>query len=268
VANLEQLKRLVDNVPPYVEKLINIYSPGPLTYVLPASGVSADNVTAGLSTIAVRIPDHETALEIIKASNLPIAAPSANLSGKPSPTTAQHVFEDLSGKIAGIVDAGPAGVGLESTVIACHEEHVVILRPGGVTKEEIEKIIPVYEADNLNTEQPASPGMKYKHYAPEVPLWLVAGDFSRIQAVIQKAQEDGKKVALLASDPVYQQVRADQKINLGTDLSAIAMNLYEGLRACKASEVDLIVAEAFLASGIGAAVMNRLKKAMTKYIQE
>lgn len=268
VANLQQLKMLVGNVPEYVEELIEVYSPGPLTYVLPTSGVSAKNVTAGLSTIAVRIPDHEVALEIIRSSNLPIAAPSANLSGKPSPTTAQHVFEDLSGKIAGIVDAGPTGIGVESTVIACHEKHVVILRPGGITKEEIEKIVPVRDTDNFNTEKPASPGMKYRHYSPEVPLWLVTGDHAKIQTVIQKAQQDGKIVTLLSSDAVYQQVQANQKINLGTDLSEIAANLYEALRKCKASEVDLIVAEAFPESGLGTAIMNRLKKAMTKYIQE
>lgn len=266
VATVEQLRGLVDNLPEYVEDLIKAYSPGPLTYVLPSNGTCASNVTAGLSTIAVRIPDHPVALAILNACKLPIAAPSANISGKPSPTSAHHVYEDLQGKIAGLVDGGPTGVGLESTVISCREADVVILRPGGITKEQIEKIVPVAEEVNANHDKPASPGMKYKHYSPEVPLWLVEGDAVRIQEVVDKEKKKGKRVALLASNKVYKQVQADQRIDLGNNLQEVANKLYEALRTIKQAEIDLIIAEAFPESGIGEAVMNRLKKAMTKFI--
>lgn len=268
VATVEQLRGLVDNLPDYVEELIKAYSPGPLTYVLPTNGTCATNVTAGLSTIAVRIPDHPVALSILQACNLPIAAPSANISGKPSPTAASHVYEDLQGKIAGIVDGGPTGVGLESTVISCRENDVVILRPGGITKEQIEEIIPVADIVMENNEKPASPGMKYKHYSPEVPLWLVEGNAEAIQQVVDKEQHKGKKIAVLASKEIYQQVKADERFNLGDNLSEVASRLYDALRTFKEAEVDLIIAEVFPETGIGEAVMNRLRKAMTMYIEQ
>lgn len=268
VATIEQLKDLVDKLPEYVEDLIKAYSPGPLTYVLPSNGTCASNVTAGLSTIAVRIPDHPIALDILKTCNFPIAAPSANISGKPSPTTANHVYEDLNGKIAAIVDGGATGVGLESTVIECRAKDVVILRPGGITKEQIEKFIPVQDAKLKNTDQPVSPGMKYKHYSPEMPLWLVEGNAVDIQKVINEEQKKGRKVALLASETIYQQVNADQRINLGENLEEVANRLYDALRKFKQTEVDLIIAEVFPENGIGQAIMNRLRKAMTNYIEK
>lgn len=268
VATIEQLKDLVDKLPEYVEDLIKAYSPGPLTYVLPSNGTCASNVTAGLSTIAVRIPDHSIALDILKTCNFPIAAPSANISGKPSPTTANHVYEDLNGKIAAIVDGGATGVGLESTVIECRAKDVVILRPGGITKEQIEKFIPVHDAKFKNADQPASPGMKYKHYSPEMPLWLVEGNAVDIQKVINEEQIKGKKVALLASETIYQQVNANQRINLGENLEEVANRLYDALRKFKQTEVDLIIAEVFPENGIGQAIMNRLRKAMTNYIEK
>lgn len=268
VATVEQLRGLVDNLPQYVEDLIKAYSPGPLTYILPTNGTCATNVTAGLSTIGVRIPDHPVALAILKACNLPIAAPSANVSGKPSPTAANHVFEDLQGKIAGLVDGGITGVGLESTVISCRADDVVILRPGGITREQIEKIVPVADIVKEDNAKPASPGMKYKHYSPEVPLWLVKGNAAAVQKVVDNEQRKGKKVAVLASRKIYEQVQADQRINLGDTLPEVANRLYDALRTFKKGEIDLILTEVFPESGIGEAIMNRLRKAMTKYIEE
>lgn len=266
VANVEQLQQLVDNLPEYVDDLITAFSPGPLTYVLESNGACAENVTAGLSTIGVRIPDHPVALELLQACNFPVAAPSANLSGKPSPTTANHVDEDLNGKISGIVDGGPTGVGVESTVISCREHDVVILRPGGITKEQIEQIVPVGEPVNETVDKPASPGMKYKHYSPDVPLWLVDGGAEKIQNVIAEETEKGKKVALLARDAILELVEADLKLSLGSSLEDVANKLYDNLRKVKRSDVDIIVSEVFPESGIGQAIMNRLKKAKTDYI--
>lgn len=267
VATVEQLRKLVDNLPPYVEKLINEFSPGPLTYVLPSNGRCAPNVTAGLSTIAVRIPNHPVALAILEACDVPIAAPSANLSGKPSPTTAQHVYEDLTGKIAGIVDGGPTGVGVESTVIACREEDIVILRPGGITKEQLEELVPVIETVQETVDKPLSPGMKYKHYSPEVPLWLVHGDAEKIQKIILEEREKGKKIALLARDSLLKEIDADIYLNLGNSLEEVAGKLYDNLRKVKKTDADLIVSETFPETGIGQAIMNRLRKAMSAYIE-
>ncbi|WP_249869619.1 L-threonylcarbamoyladenylate synthase [Oceanobacillus saliphilus] len=264
VATVEQLKRLVDNLPAYAEKLMKEFSPGPLTYVLPSNGMCADNVTAGLSTIGVRIPDHPIAQELLKLADVPVAAPSANLSGKPSPTTANHVWDDLNGRIAGLLDGGPTGVGLESTVIDCTQDIPIILRPGGITKEQLEDVVgPVMIDPGLaNTkERPMSPGMKYKHYSPEVPLWLIEGAPEKLQSVIDREKQNGNRIGVLASRACAEQIQADEIISLGENIDEIAANLYEALRKFKQGDVDLIICEAFPEDGIGQAVMNRLRKA-------
>lgn len=200
VATKEQLLRLVSHMPAYVDKLIDAFSPGPITYVLPSSGKCAVNVTAGLSTIAVRIPDHEIAQALLKECDIPIAAPSANTSGKPSPTAADHVWEDLFGKIAGVLDGGPTGVGMESTVIDCTGDVPVILRPGGITREELESVVGFVDVSSgLENEKdkPTSPGMKYRHYSPDLPLWLVDGSIDELQAFVVKERQRGRRVGLL-----------------------------------------------------------------------
>ncbi|AXI10639.1 threonylcarbamoyl-AMP synthase [Oceanobacillus sp. 143] len=270
VATLEQLTKLVDNIQPYVKKLIDTFSPGPITYVLPSNGVCAENVTAGLSTIGVRIPDHPVAQALLRNCDIPIAAPSANISGKPSPTTAYHVFEDLQGKIAGILDGGATGVGVESTVIDCTEAIPTILRPGGITVEQLQSVVGDINVDPAlvsATERPKAPGMKYRHYSPEVPLWLVQGTSLEIQQVIDKEQANGVKIAVLASASTAKQLRAEEIFSLGDNMNEIAAHLYDALRKYKSSDVDLIVCEAFSEVGIGQAVMNRLKKAASKYME-
>ncbi|HBB5410576.1 TPA: threonylcarbamoyl-AMP synthase, partial [Listeria monocytogenes] len=168
IARREQMDPFVASYPVKAIQLMEKFWPGPLTVILPLKKDSlATNVSAGLSTVGVRMPEHPVSLALIDAANIPVAAPSANRSGKPSPTTASHVIEDLDGKIAGIIDGGATGVGLESTVIDCSLDIPVILRPGGVTKEQIEQIIgPVDIATNntKETEKPKAPGMKYTHY--------------------------------------------------------------------------------------------------------
>lgn len=268
VAHKAQLKQLVTMIPPYVEQMIEAFSPGPITYVLPSNGTCANNVTAGLSTVAVRIPDHPVAKELLLACQLPIAAPSANTSGKPSPTSAHHVWEDLNGKIAGLLDGGKTGVGMESTVVDCTGAIPVILRPGGVTREQLERVVDKMtihqQSSEIHHEKPTSPGMKYQHYSPEVPLWIVEGGKDRLQKVIDEERTKQKKVGVLASTDMTIHLQADKKIALGTDLQEIALNLYEGLRAFRDTEVDLIISEAFPEQGIGVAIMNRLHKAASK----
>ncbi|WP_164217633.1 L-threonylcarbamoyladenylate synthase [Virgibacillus sp. YIM 98842] len=269
VAAKEQLAGLVESTPGYVDKLIDQFTPGPLTFILPHNGKCAGNVTAGLSTIAIRIPDHPVARDLLTACRVPLAAPSANASGKPSPTTAQHVWADLNGKIAGILDGGATGVGLESTVLDCTGDIPVILRPGGVTKEELEKAAGKVLLDPgiMNEHgKPRSPGMKYRHYAPEVDLWLIEGTAEQIQEMIDKEKSHAKMIGVMAQTNVAAQLHADQVFDLGNQPEEIAAKLYDALRTFKEGDVDLIICEALPEKGIGQAIMNRLKKAAAKHI--
>ncbi len=271
VATKEQLRSLVSSLSPIAEKLIDAFTPGPITFVLPSNGACAKNVTAGLSTIGVRIPDHPVANKLLKECAIPIAAPSANVSGKPSPTTADHVWADLNGKIAGLVDGGPTGVGVESTVIDCTQEIPIILRPGGITKEQIEQVVGKVMLDPAlanTSERPKAPGMKYRHYAPEVPMWLIEGSPEKMQEVINNQRAQQNRVGVMASTSTSQKLEADRIISLGVDLAEIAANLYDALREFKDGDIDLILCETFPETNIGEAVMNRLKKASTAYLKD
>ncbi|ASK62073.1 threonylcarbamoyl-AMP synthase [Virgibacillus phasianinus] len=272
VATKKQLTALVDNLPEKAETLMDVFSPGPITFVLPSNGTCADNVTAGLSTIGVRIPEHPVALQLLREADIPVAAPSANISGKPSPTTADHVWTDLNSKINGLLDGGPTGVGLESTVIDCTGEIPIILRPGGITLEQIEEVVGEVHVDKPQTnrtDKPKAPGMKYTHYAPEAPLWLVEGSVDKLQEIIDIERNNGRKVGVMASDETAEMLRADEKIQLGKqgNLAEVAINLYNALRTFKNGNIDLIICEAFPEENIGQAIMNRLKKAATKYVK-
>lgn len=271
VATIEQLKRIVDEIPDYVEKLLEHFSPGPITYILPTNGTCAENVTAGLSSVGVRIPDHPIARDLLLACDTPIAAPSANVSGKPSPTMAEHVWEDLQGKIAGILDGGQSGIGVESTVLDCTQVIPIILRPGGVTKEQLEEMVGTVMVDpalaNKN-EKPKAPGMKYRHYAPEAPMWLVKGSAEKIQEIYNVERNQGKKVAVLVSSETGENLLVDEWTSLGETIFDVAAQLYDGLRKYKQEEVDLIICEGFEEDGIGQAVMNRLEKAASRVIVE
>lgn len=268
VAEKEAIKRYVMDIPSYAKKLIDAFMPGPLTVVLPSNGTIAENVTAGLDTIAIRIPDHPAALELIQKANLPIAAPSANRSGKPSPTSAVHVFQDLNGKIKAILDGGPTGVGLESTVVDCTGDAPEVLRPGGVTQQEIEEVLgfPIKDATtDQDIEKPKSPGMKYAHYEPEVPLVLINGDADFFQAQVDRLRAEGKRIGVIASEELSNKITADQMHVCGTvtNLNTIASQLYQSLRIFKKGEVDIVLSEVFSEEGVGKAIMNRLYKAAT-----
>ena len=204
IAEFSEIERLVREVRPVVRRLAEVFWPGPLSLVLPSSGVVAADVTAGLDTVAIRMPQNEVALELIRQAG-PVAAPSANSSGRPSPTRAEHVYADLSGRIEAIIDAGPTGVGVESTVLDVCSDPPVILRPGGVTHEQLQGVIPdvVYHASG-HTERPRSPGQKYTHYSPRASLVLVKATSaaSVSWAVVQQVDHlllQGSKVGVLAT---------------------------------------------------------------------
>ena len=275
VASESQLEEFVTDIPPVAKRLMKEFWPGPLTLILKRKpGQLAKAVTAGLETVAVRMPSHPVALALIKASGLPIAAPSANTSGKPSPTTAKHVKDDLDGRIAGIVDGGATGVGVESTVLDCTVEIPVILRPGGVTREQLELMIgPVKEEVALSKkdETPKAPGMKYTHYAPKAPLTLVNGTPGFIQQLVDRKRAEGLKVGVLAAEENRLSYRADYVVTPGSlaNLATVATGLYDALRQFDQCPVDLIYSEVFPTEGIGKAIMNRLFKAAgQKLIEE
>lgn len=267
----EQLSHIVTDIPPVAEELMKHFWPGPLTLVLPRKEGISEKVTAGLQTVGVRMPDHPVARALIEKANVPVAAPSANRSGRPSPTLASHVYEDLQGKIAGIVDGGATGVGVESTVLDCTSSVPTILRPGGITKEQLEEVIGEVAVDPAlldETEKPKSPGMKYTHYAPKAPLSIVEGSLSFIQKLVTEKRAEGYKVGVLTTEEYSHVYDADVVLSCGlrTDLSTVATKLYDTLRTFDSSGVDIIFSESFPNSGIGSAIMNRLTKAAGHHV--
>ncbi|RFB17272.1 threonylcarbamoyl-AMP synthase [Bacillus sp. HNG] len=267
ISTIGQLHKIVQEIPEQAERIIAKFWPGPLTLVLKRKeDAVSKKVTAGLETVAVRMPSHPVALALISASGLPLAAPSANTSGKPSPTLAKHVADDLTGKIVGILDGGATGVGLESTVLDCTGEVPVILRPGGVTKEQLEAVCGIVEVDRAiltEGEAPKSPGMKYTHYAPTAPLTIVNGQVEFIQSLVKEKQNEGLKVGVLTTKERENSYEADKVIACGSreDLESVATRLYDVLRLFDESDVDVIFSESFPSEGIGQAIMNRLTKA-------
>ncbi|WP_416828077.1 L-threonylcarbamoyladenylate synthase [Ectobacillus polymachus] len=264
IADAEQLTPIVSSISPLAHVLMETFWPGPLTLIFPSSDRVATRVTAGLNTVAVRMPDHPVARALLKMANVPVAAPSANVSGRPSPTLASHVYADLNGKIAGIVDGGATGVGVESTVLDITSEVPTILRPGGVTKEQLEAVIGPVELDKgLQDEslKPKAPGMKYKHYAPKAPLTIVEGSPSYIEQLA--SQQQGKKVGILTTEENADFYRADYVLACGkrADLATVAAHLYDTLRQFDEVDVDVIYSESFPKEGMGIAIMNRLVKA-------
>lgn len=268
IAQRSQLMELTTHVPPKAQQLMDQFWPGPLTIILNVKRQAvAPEVTAGLSTIAIRMPDHAIALNLIAQAGRPIAAPSANTSGKPSPTTAQHVMDDLAGKIAAIVDGGETGVGLESTVIDLTSDVPTILRPGGVSAEAIMSCIgPVEVASgDKQSSVPKSPGMKYRHYSPDQPVWIVETDWSD---VVAKLLKKGEKIGILASDDVLSQFQAEAvatySLGAQSDVIQASQLLYSGLRALDQTEATIILVQAHPKTGLGVAYMNRLEKASSQ----
>ncbi|OLP66799.1 Threonylcarbamoyl-AMP synthase [Bacillus pumilus] len=267
IAEIQQLHEfaLIENEK--AKALMDAFWPGALTIVLPSKpDVLSKQVTAGLTTVGVRMPDHPIALELIRASGLPIAAPSANQSGKPSPTQADHVASDLDGRIAGIVDGGSTGIGVESTVVSCVNDIPVILRPGGITKEALEEVVGTVSIDpglTKKDETPVSPGMKYTHYAPEAHMYIFHGSDEDLQRHVRQYQASGQKVGVLTTEEKKQLFSADVVYSCGwrEKPETVAANLYRVLRQFDETDVDLIISEAFSEQGVGSAIMNRLQKA-------
>jgi len=274
VGDAEYIRKLVKELPPKAERLMEKFWPGPLTLIFKRSGIVPDVTVASLDTIAIRMPNHNVALALIRESSCPIAAPSANLAGKPSPTSAQHVLEDLNGRIDAVLDAGPTFIGLESTVLDLTVDPPQILRPGGTPYEMLKEVLgnvelnPVAVADSaLPVEEARSPGVKHKHYAPNADVIVVEGEIavviSKINELINLYMQNNKRVGVLATDETSSHYKADVVKSLGSrnDLVIVARNLFKLLREFDSEKVDIIIAESVPLERLGLAIMNRLRKA-------
>ncbi|WP_348620806.1 L-threonylcarbamoyladenylate synthase [Paenibacillus polymyxa] len=279
ISDADQLEGMVAEINDTARALMNMFWPGPLTLVLPVVPQAlSSRVTAGLDTVGVRMPDHPIALRLIAEAGCPLAAPSANRSGRPSPTLAQHVREDLEGRIGGILDGGPTGVGLESTVVQAGDDGTVtILRPGGVTAEQLAAVaravvldpaLAATPGEDADSPAPRSPGMKYTHYAPRGRLSVVQGPSSVevtgwIRASLAEASARGERTAVLAFDEHAAGYAGERVYTLGKldALHEAAQRLYGVLRRCDEDGVTYILAESCPPKGLGDAVMNRLLKA-------
>ncbi|WP_341875812.1 L-threonylcarbamoyladenylate synthase [Defluviitalea saccharophila] len=273
ISSREELPPLVEYIPEKAQILMDAFWPGPLTLIFPKSDSIPYSITAGLATVAIRLPQNKIARALIEAAQVPIAAPSANTSGKPSPTKASHVIEDLNGKIEMILDGGSVLVGLESTVVDVTGDIPMILRPGGVTKEMLEEAVgevlvdPAILSQKALTSIPKSPGMKYKHYAPKAKVTIVDGELSKVIDTINKftieKHAQHLKVGIMATTQTKDSYRGDCIIVVGdrNQPETIAANLFDTLRAFDEAGMDVILAEAFPYEEIGFAIMNRLQKA-------
>ena len=271
IAEENQLKQIVKKIPEKAKKLMESFWPGPLTIILEKKENVPYTTTGGLDTVAIRMPNHLGALSFLKAVQTPIAAPSANTSGRPSPTKAEHVLEDMKGKIDMILDGGEVGIGIESTIIDMTSVPM-ILRPGFITQEMLEEIGDVFLDPALQNglqekERPKAPGMKYRHYAPKADLTIVEGELSRVidqinRLTAQKVSE-GKKVGIIATEETKKFYKHGIIKVIGTRKKeeTIAKHLYSILREFDEDKIDVIFSEAFSEKAFGQAIMNRLIKA-------
>ena len=278
ICKWDDIYRLVSTAPEHAgklaaaKKLADAFWPGPLTMILPKAEEVPEETTGGLRTVAVRMPSHKTALALIEASGGYVAAPSANTSGRPSPTLAKYVLEDMDGRIDMVIDGGEVGIGLESTIVDLTVSPAEILRPGYVTEAMLRTLLGEIETDRTvfdgnSGQAPKAPGMKYRHYAPKGELTIVSGEeektFSYINERLRQARAAGKRTAVIAAEETARNYDADIRKSLGgrTDGLSAAKRLYRVLRELDDEGAEIIYAEAFENTGLGAALMNRLLKA-------
>ena len=272
IARKEDINSLTTGLNANARKIMEHFMPGPLTIIVPKAEIIPDVTSAGLDTVGVRFPINKYAQEFILACGCPIAAPSANLSGRPSPTNAQDVLEDMQGKVAGILDGGSCGVGLESTVVDTTSPVPTICRPGGVTYEMLTEVLGAVEIDPAllgdKNFKPIAPGMKYRHYAPKEPVYLLEGNAVELLPVlVGKAVAAGLKVGVLcdaAMSAQLAQLKQQEGILLscwGESREALAADLFYLLRDFDRTKPDVIMAQGVSEDGIGLAIMNRLRKA-------
>ncbi|MBT9777461.1 threonylcarbamoyl-AMP synthase [Clostridium sp. MCC353] len=278
VSSSQELEPLVKEIPENAKKLMDAFWPGPMTMIFPKSGLVPYGTTGGLDTVAVRMPSDPVARALIRLSGVPIAAPSANTSGRPSPTTAQHVWQDMEGKIEMILDGGPVGIGLESTIVDVTGPVPTVLRPGAVTLEMLKEVLgdvkmdPAISGPMKEDVKPKAPGMKYRHYAPKANLTLVEGTreavVSEINRRVKEKLDQGFKVGVICTDETKSSYPSGELRSLGmrSREETIAHNLFAVLREFDDLQVDYIYSESFSYASLGQAIMNRLTKAAGYHI--
>ena len=272
VAQPSDMEKFCHHIPAAAYALAEAFWPGPLTMVLPARDIVPKATTAGLSTVAVRCPDNAVTREIIRLSGVPIAAPSANISGKPSTTTAQHVLHDHNGKIEAIVDGGPCRVGVESTIVDLTDRRPRLLRPGGITPEQLIGVLGDLVVDKAVTAQidkdavVKAPGMKYRHYAPQEPVVIVAGSREKAAAYIHRHFTPGDRVLCFEEElPLYRDC-APLSYGMEADTSTLSAGLFAALRELDDPSIHQVFARCPEGGGVAYAVQNRLKKAAAFHI--
>ncbi len=278
VCKMEDVASITKEIPESAKKLAEKFWPGPLTMILRKSELVPYETTGGLDTVAVRMPDNAIAQALIEAAGGYVAAPSANLSGKPSPTLAKYVMEDMDGRIDLVLDGGTLGIGLESTIVDLTGEVPEILRPGYITGEMLEEVLGTVHTDVTilsgdSKEAPKAPGMKYRHYAPSGELTIVSGEQERvaewINQKLDEAAKQGKTTGVICTEESRELYRADFVKNAGKrqDEAQIARELYRILREFDDEKVEIMYSEAFDTAGMGQAIMNRLLKAAGHHVE-
>ena len=278
VSCFDEVTPLVSRMPEMGRKLAKAFWPGPMTLIFPKSGRVPYGTTGGLETVAIRMPSDPAAAELIRLSGVPIAAPSANTSGRPSPTRAEHVYQDMNGRIEMILDGGPVGIGVESTIVDVTEEIPVLLRPGAVTMEMLReaagevRIDPAILGPVGPNVRPKAPGMKYRHYAPKADLTLVEGETEAVvSAILRLAREKldaGSRVGIICTDETRNRYGQGKVVSIGERArkETVAHNLYAVLREFDDLGVEYIFSEGFPENDLGQAIMNRLNKAAGYHI--
>ena len=269
----KEISELVKDVPEVAQKIIDKFWPGPLTVILEKKDIIPNVTSANLNTIGIRMPNSEIALKLIELAERPIAAPSANISGRPSPTEVERCVEDLNGRVDYIIGGESSDIGVESTIVDCTVNPPLVLRPGGITLEMLKEINPEIELDKAlkskpnDDFKPKAPGMKYKHYAPNAHLKIIKGKNEKtieiINEIVENYIEKGNDVAILTTNENLNKFNTGKVISLGSenDLKEIAKNLFEALRKCDDLRVQYILCQGFEENGVGLAIMNRLNKA-------
>ena len=272
ICSPEQIELFCHHIPQAAYTLAERFWPGPLTMVLPAKDIVPKCTTAGLPTVAVRCPDSPVTREIIRLAGVPVAAPSANISGKPSTTTAEHVLHDHNGKIDAIVDGGPCRVGLESTIVDLTEYQPRLLRPGGITPEQLLEILGDLVVDKAVTAQidrdavVKAPGMKYRHYAPDCQVVIVSGSREKAASYIRSHYQEGDRVLCFAEElPLYEGC-APLSYGNEADVNTLSAGLFAALRELDDPAIHRVYARCPVGGGVAYAVQNRLKKAAAFHI--
>lgn len=268
ICEKDEISALATDINDKAKKLMDVFWPGPLTMIFKKKEIVPQRTSGGLDTVAIRMPSHPIAREIIRQSGVPIAAPSANISGRPSPTKGQHVCDEMNGRVNGIIVGGDCDFGLESTVIDMTSEKPMILRPGSVTKEQMEESIgevlidPSIEGKE-DVKKAKAPGMKYTHYSPNGEVYIVRGEddkvIEKINSLIKENEEKGLKCGVICLNKNKKNYKGEV-IGLGNNLDEVGSNLFNSLIEMDKKEIDVIYSEAFSNQGVGRAIMNRLMK--------